>query len=133
MLGKLTTQGIVNLERAMLATGRFEGHVVLGHVDRTIPCSDITHNSDQSSLFEFALPSDHQQYFVNKGNIVINGVALTIANVDKKAGVFSVAIIPHTYYATQFHKLCIGDHVNIECDYFAKLWWEWKQHAKRTS
>jgi riboflavin synthase len=108
----------INLERCMPANGRFDGHIVQGHVDTTANC--ITIKDEQGSwLFTFELSSDSQtQLLVEKGSICINGISLTLVNVNNNQ--FSVAIIPYTYENTNMHQLTIGSIVNIEYDIIGK-------------
>lgn len=113
----LGTSKYINIERAMLSNGRFEGHVVLGHVDETIKLKDI--KKDISGIeYVFSLPIN-KKYIVDKGSISINGISLTLCNI--KENYFSVFIIPITLEKTNFKYLKIGDLVNIEYDYFGKL------------
>lgn len=107
----------VNVERAMLATGRFEGHIVLGHIDETIP---LLKKQEEISGVEyiFAMPSK-KKYLVTKGSIGINGVSLTIGNITENT--FSVFLIPLTLTHTNLGLLQENEKVNIEYDYIAKL------------
>lgn len=108
----------VNLERCMPANGRFDGHIVQGHVDDTITCTDKT-DRDGSWIFSFNLNSKEQEELVvDKGSICINGVSLTVVKCE--GNVFTVTIIPYTYEHTQFHQLEPGNRVNIEFDILGK-------------
>lgn len=113
----LANSKTVNVERAMLANGRFEGHIVLGHVDDTIP---LLEKKQEISGIEyiFGLPK-HTEYCVEKGSITLNGVSLTIGNMTEKT--FSVYLIPLTLEHTNLGALEIGEKVTIEYDYIAKL------------
>lgn len=106
---------VVNLERCMPANGRFDGHIVQGHVDTTATCKNIR-SIDGSWEFTFEYNSDHVT--VEKGSITINGTSLTVVNSTKNT--FSVHIIPYTYENTVFHTLNIGDLVNLEFDIIGK-------------
>lgn len=110
----------INVERCMKADGRFDGHIVQGHVDTTAKCIEIT-NQNGSWIFTFEYQNSNQT--VEKGSITVNGVSLTVVN--SKPNQFSVAIIPYTYEHTNFHQLNISNNVNIEFDiigkYVAKL------------
>lgn len=108
---------LVNLERAMPAYGRFEGHVVLGHVDETTTLL-AKHKEDSGVEYIFAMPSC-AEYLVNKGSIAINGVSLTIGSLTPST--FSVFLIPITEAHTNLSDLLISDKVTIEYDYIAKL------------
>lgn len=109
---------IINLERAMLAGARLDGHMVQGHVDCVAKCVSIEdHNG--SWLFTIQLNDlANQNLLVQKGSVCINGVSLTL--VDPMDGLFSVAIIPYTYENTNFNNLKVGDFVNIEFDIIGK-------------
>ena len=108
----------INVERCMPANGRFDGHIVQGHVDTTANCISIK-DEQGSWLFTFELSADSQtQLLVEKGSICINGISLTLVNVNNNQ--FSVAIIPYTYENTNMHQLTIGSIVNIEYDIIGK-------------
>lgn len=117
-LGALTIGSKVNLERCMPAHGRFDGHIVQGHVDLTATCTQIS-EQDGSWLFDFTYESSNPEYLtVEKGSITINGVSLTCFNATENS--FRVAIIPYTYEHTNFHQLKAGDLVNLEFDVIGK-------------
>lgn len=107
----------VNLERCMPANGRFDGHIVQGHVDQTGTVKKIT-DQDGSWIFDFEFDSAFGNVTVEKGSITINGTSLTCFN--SGPGRFSVAIIPYTYEFTNFHQLKEGDLVNLEFDIIGK-------------
>jgi len=107
----------VNLERSMLAGGRFDGHIVQGHVDQTAVVESIV-DSNGSWIFNFKFDSTLGNVTVEKGSICINGVSLTCYNSSE--GVFSVSIIPHTMKKTNFHQLKKGSLVNLEFDILGK-------------
>lgn len=116
-LGKLQIGDKVNLERCMPAHGRFDGHIVQGHVDQTGIVTNIT-QQDGSWLFDFEYSPDLQNITVEKGSICINGTSLTVFN--SGVNTFRVAIIPYTYEHTIFHVLEVGDTVNLEFDIVGK-------------
>ncbi len=116
-LGKLTEGSKVNLERCMPANGRFDGHIVQGHVDQTGIVTNII-AQEGSWLYDFEYANDGQNVTVEKGSICINGTSLTVFNSGKNT--FRVAIIPYTYEHTVFHTLQIGDTVNLEFDIVGK-------------
>lgn len=107
----------VNLERAMVANGRFDGHIVQGHVDQTARVKAVK-DMEGSWLYVFELEAREAGLLVEKGSVCINGVSLTCF--DVKSDSFSVAIIPYTYEQTTFHRLREGDTVNIEFDILGK-------------
>lgn len=107
----------VNLERCMPANGRFDGHIVQGHVDGIGVCEKIE-DSDGSWRLWFSYSSDIKEFTVEKGSICINGVSLTV--VDSLPYGFSVAIIPYTWEHTNFHQFRVGTRVNLEFDILGK-------------
>ena len=116
-LGKATIGHKLNLERCMKAGGRFDGHIVQGHVDQTGICTGV---SDQggSWIFDFEFDPKSENIVVEKGSICVNGVSLTCFNTTENS--FSVAIIPYTYEHTNFHQLKEGEQVNLEFDVIGK-------------
>ena len=118
-LGKLSVGDSVNIERAMPADGRFDGHVVQGHVDTVTEITAIEEVGDDWR-FTFGLPEGYGQYIVDKGSICLDGTSLTVASLDREAGTFEVAIIPTTYELTTLADKSVGDPVHIEVDVIAK-------------
>ena len=116
-LGNLKKGDVINLERAMIAGSRFDGHFVQGHVDTTAKCIEIK-DVDGSRYFSFTIDSEFQNLIVDKGSICLNGVSLTI--VECIDDTFSVAIIPYTYDHTSFKSIRVGDDVNVEFDILGK-------------
>ena len=117
-LGDLQVGSKLNLERCMPADGRFDGHIVQGHVDQTGICQRIQ-QEEGSWLFDFRYrPSQEDYMTVEKGSITVNGVSLTCFN--SRDDSFRVAIIPYTYEHTNFHQLKEGDRVNLEFDVIGK-------------
>lgn len=116
-LGKLGVGSVVNLERAMSANARFDGHMVQGHVDQTATCyQKDTLGGSWKFWFKYSPSAD--VLVVEKGSICVNGVSLTVADVGEDH--FSVAIIPYTYENTSFFALNEGDTVNLEFDIIGK-------------
>ncbi|QHV95934.1 riboflavin synthase [Spirosoma endbachense] len=117
-LGQLQIGERVNLERCMPANGRFDGHIVQGHVDQTGICTNVQ-DLDGSWLFDFQYDPDIAgNVTVEKGSICINGVSLTVFNSQDDG--FRVTIIPYTYEHTSFRDLKPGDIVNLEFDVVGK-------------
>jgi len=116
-LGELQTGDLVNLERCMPATGRFDGHIVQGHVDTVAVCKDV---KDLKGSFEFTFEYDKNQknITVEKGSITVNGVSLTV--VKSLPNSFSVCIIPYTLEHTNFKSIKQGSKVNLEFDIVGK-------------
>jgi riboflavin synthase len=107
----------VNLERPLAAGGRFDGHIVQGHVDgvgRVIALRRL----ERSAELEIAPPAPLERYLVEKGSITVDGVSLTVAAL--RPGAFSVALIPFTLERTTLDDLRPGDPVNLEADVIAK-------------
>lgn len=107
----------VNLERALQLGGRLGGHLVLGHVDGVGRLIART-SSGEGYEMSFDFPRELERYLVHKGSITVNGISLTIASLER--GVFSTAVIPHTYESTNLNQLTPGDLVNLEVDILGK-------------
>jgi len=117
-LGNLAVGSLVNLERSMSANGRFDGHIVQGHVDQTAVCKSIE-ESNGSWYFTFEYkPINPDHITVEKGSISVDGVSLTVVN--SRPNSFQVAIIPYTYHHTIFHTYKPGTVVNLEFDILGK-------------
>lgn len=116
-LSNLRLHDTVNLERAMLLGGRFDGHFVQGHVDCITTLLQINNSNNQRD-FIFEIPTEYKLHFIPRGSITINGVSLTIANVFTNK--FQVSIIPYTFENTTFNQLKIGSSVNLEFDLLGK-------------
>ncbi|MBC6401621.1 MAG: riboflavin synthase [Ekhidna sp.] len=114
-IGKLVQGEAVNLERCMKADGRFDGHIVQGHVDTTATVASV---KDENGSWIFRFHLREKGLLVEKGSICINGTSLTCFEVDEAH--FSVAIIPYTFKHTNFNRLRTGDIVNIEFDIIGK-------------
>lgn len=126
-LGQLEIGDEVNLERCMSADGRFDGHIVQGHVDQLGMVVSIE-EQDGSHLYTFSHESG-DNFTVDKGSITINGTSLTAFNTGDTG--FSVAIIPYTWEHTTFKHLKVGDKVNLEFDIIGK--YVVRMMAKRNS
>jgi riboflavin synthase len=116
-LGDWSVGSLVNLERAMKADARLDGHMVQGHVDATAVCTEVE-TRDGSWYYRFKFQPTEEHLLVDKGSICINGVSLTV--VEPVEDRFSVAIIPYTYEHTNFKDLEAGDRVNLEFDIIGK-------------
>ena len=116
-LGSLTIGDTVNLERCMIANGRFDGHIVQGHVDQVGICKSIKEVGG-SWLFEFEYDAALGNVTVEKGSVCVNGVSLTCFN--SKTNGFTIAIIPYTFEHTNFNGLKQSDQVNLEFDIIGK-------------
>lgn len=116
-LGTLRPGDPVNLERAALVGGRFDGHIVQGHVDGVGRLRSRTPGERWDDLVVEA-PADVLRYVVHKGSITVSGVSLTVTHVDDDS--FGVSLIPTTLAATTLGALVPGDAVNLEVDVVAK-------------
>jgi riboflavin synthase len=116
-LGTLGVGAKVNLERCMLNNGRFDGHIVQGHVDQIATVKKIS-RLEGSWLFDFEYDPSTGNVTVEKGSISINGISLTCFNSSNNG--FTVTIIPYTYEHTDFQLLKEGDFVNLEFDVIGK-------------
>jgi len=115
---------LVNLERALSVQGRFEGHIVSGHIDQV---SKLLKREKELSgeLFTFELPAALEKFLVEKGSITLNGISLTIAILTDDT--FSIAIIPQTLEWTNLGLLEEGDAVNVEVDIMGKYLYKWRR------
>lgn len=116
-LGTVFPGDSVNLERCMVAGGRFDGHIVQGHVDTTGKVTAIT-DLNGSWQVDFEFDPACGELLVEKGSVCVNGVSLTCFNCSD--GKFSVVIIPYTWSHTTFSKLQSGAQVNLEFDILGK-------------
>lgn len=116
-IGDLKPGTRVNLERCMLNNGRFDGHIVQGHVDQVAICKSIK-EEEGSWVFGFEYDASLGNITVEKGSITINGISLTCFNSRENA--FSVAIIPYTYEHTNMKDVKVGSVVNLEFDIIGK-------------
>lgn len=108
---------VVNLERCMRADGRFDGHIVQGHVDQ-IGRVERIEDRNGSWQFDFSYDTSLANITIEKGSIAVNGISLTCFN--SHPGKFSVAIIPYTYEHTNLQYLKSGDLINLEFDVVGK-------------
>ena len=109
-LGELDAGDAVNLERALRADGRLDGHFVQGHVDGTGEVVDVERIGEDWQ-YTFSLPESQAAYVVEKGSIAVDGISLTVA--DRDAETFSVAIVPETYELTTLSEKSAGDPVHL--------------------
>ena len=116
-LGALRSGSKVNLERAMSADGRFGGHFVSGHIDGTGTVQSLQNDGNAVRVRITAAP-DILRYIIKKGSVAIDGISLTITDVD--AASFGVSIIPHTGTETTLLEKVPGDVVNLENDILGK-------------
>ena len=114
---------LVNLELPMKADGRFDGHIVQGHVDGVGKLIELERIADSENWWlHIEIPSEVEKYTVFKGSISIEGISLTVARLERNRSAFlcKIAIIPHTVEMTNLGSLKPGDPVNLEADVIAK-------------
>ena len=116
-LGALEPGDPVNLERPMPADGRFDGHIVQGHVDGVGEVTAIEPDGDGERI-RVRVPEDLARYLVAKGSITIDGVSLTVAGIDGPE--IEIALIPHSQAVTTLGLRTVGEKVNLEVDVLAK-------------
>ena len=116
-LGLLRPGSPVNLERPMRADGRFDGHIVQGHVDGVGVVRSIVNEGASIRLWVDA-PEGLRRYLAEKGSVAVDGVSLTVSGVDATG--FEVVLIPHTLGVTLFGTRRPGDAMNLEADVIAK-------------
>lgn len=116
-LGALGPAARVNLERAMRPSDRLGGHMVSGHVDGVGAVLSI-HDDARAQRWRFKAPAPLLRYIAKKGSICVDGVSLTVNEVDAEG--FEVALIPHTVENTAFAQTGIGDAINLEIDLVAR-------------
>jgi riboflavin synthase len=126
-LGELTTGNRVNLERSLRATDRLGGHLVQGHIDGLGHIAERQRDGDWELVW-FRCPKALTAQMVSKGSIAVDGVSLTL--VDVEADRFSVALIPHTLAQTTLGFKQPGASVNLETDLLAKYVWKCLQEMK---
>jgi riboflavin synthase len=116
-LGELKTGAKVNMERALQLSARIGGHLVSGHVDAVGRIREKREEGNGWRIF-FDAPENVLRYVIKKGSVAIDGISLTVADVDKTG--FSVAMIPHTAKLTTLGFKSAGDGVNLEADIIGK-------------
>jgi riboflavin synthase len=116
-IGNWKVGDVINIERAVTLGSPLDGHIVQGHVDQTAECLAIK-EVNGSTQFTFELGGEYCPLIIEKGSIALNGISLTIFNVQDTQ--FTVAIIPYTMEHTNMKNLRVGDKVNIEFDILGK-------------
>ncbi|WP_271396819.1 riboflavin synthase [Salinicoccus roseus] len=118
-LDKIEAGMPVNLERALTLSTRLGGHIVSGHVDGTGEITSV--NDDGSALvMHIACPSSLMKYMVKKGSVAVDGISLTLFDVDLEASEIILNLIPETQERTTLAQKGAGDRVNIEADMLMK-------------
>jgi len=116
-LGELRTGSLVNLERALPATGRFGGHFVSGHIDGVGSLLSVRPEGN-ALIFSIRAAPELLRGIVEKGSVAIDGISLTVVEVTET--LFSVSVIPHTAAVTTLSARRPGDHINLETDMIGK-------------
>ena len=109
----------VHIEPAMMMGDRFEGHIVQGHIDCVGKVVNIKSNGNSTDFF-IQLPKEFIQFVIPKGSITVDGISLTVNDVDLQKNSFRLTIIPHTLQNTLFSTYKIQTEINIETDMFAR-------------
>ena len=117
-LGGLRAGSAVNLERPLSPSGRLGGHIVQGHVDGTGEVISLELLGDDNWWLRVRYPEALDRYLVEKGSVAIDGISLTIAEVEDLS--MALTVIPHTYDTTILNRYRTGTSVNLECDVLAK-------------
>jgi riboflavin synthase len=118
-LGALRPKSRVNLELPLAADGLLDGHLVQGHVDATATVKAVSRAAAGREV-TIRLPKQLRNFVVEKGSIAVDGVSLTVAGLDDRAGTFTVALVPHTLKATIADRYRPGTVVNLEADVIAR-------------
>ncbi|MEU4198074.1 riboflavin synthase [Kribbella sp. NPDC026611] len=118
-LGDLEKGSTVNLERAVQAHERLGGHIVQGHVDGVGTIASRSPGEHWEDI-RIATAPEILRYIAEKGSIAVDGVSLTVTDVDDATGTFGVSLIPTTLELTVFGRNAVGDTVNLEVDVIAK-------------
>lgn len=125
-LGALSVGDRVNVERSLRVGDRYGGHYVTGHIDGTGEIVEMSPEGDQV-LFRIETEARLIAEMVTKGSVTVDGVSLTIVEVERRDEWFSFAAIPHTLDVTALGRSTVGDSVNLETDAFGK----WVLHGLR--
>ena len=123
-LGQLKVGDKVNLERAIAAGARLDGHIVQGHVDTVLRVKAIKKSADSSQI-TCSLPPDQQAYVIPQGSVCLDGVSLTVAALGRAD--FTVALIPYTMGHTTLGQIQVGDPLNMEADLIGKYVVRWME------
>ncbi len=127
-LGRLHYNDQVNLERALVFGGRLGGHLISGHVDDTGEVMDVT-REETAHIMRISAPARLMPYMVDKGFIAVDGVSLTIVDLDDSS--FTVSLVAYTMEHTTLGKRRPGDVVNLEVDMLAKYVESIREHKRK--
>ena len=118
-LGQLSAGSLVNTERAMPINSRLGGHIVQGHVDAVGRVTALEQQGEDWA-WSIEFPEELRSFLIHKGSITIDGMSLTIAQLNQEQRAITIYITPHTYKVTHLQQTKIGDTVNLEGDIIAK-------------
>ncbi len=116
-IGDWNAETLVNIEKSMKLGDELGGHLVFGHVDGKATLQSIERDGD-CYLVKIAVPPQLAHYVAEKGSVALNGVSLTVTDVENN--VFGVSIIPHTWEVTNLSRLSVGSEMNFEVDMLAR-------------
>lgn len=120
----------LNLERALSPTKRLDGHIVQGHIDGVGKICDMK-NMSHDIVYKISADEDILKYIVNKGSIALDGISLTVSNVNKNS--LEVSIIPTTIKETNLATKKIGDLINIETDIIGRYIYKFLNKEEKSS
>jgi riboflavin synthase len=130
-LGALEEGDRANVERALKAGARLDGHFVQGHVDTTGRVQSVK-KEETSRRYRVGFEPEWARYLIPTGSVALDGISLTVARLDRAAGTLAVAIVPHTYEATAIaERWAEGAEVNVEFDMLGKYVVAQEQHSLR--
>jgi len=116
-LSDLRIGSVVNLERSLKIDSRFDGHIILGHIDATGKIKSIR-NKKYERIFSISYPFKLSPFITEKGSIAVDGISLTVVSTNNNT--FDFSVIPYTYDHTNLYVRRAGDKVNIEVDIIAR-------------
>ncbi len=126
-LQSIKKKDVINLELPLSVNGRFDGHIVQGHIDGAGQVKSIRQQGN-SHLLTISVSSELTSYMVAKGSVALNGISLTLISVV--SGSFIVGIIPYTYNNTMLQYVKVGDLMSIEADIMAKYFLKFFKEQK---
>ena len=129
-LGELKNGDILNLEQSLTPTSSIGGHFVTGHVDSTAVVKSIK-SEDNAKILELQIDEESEKYIVPKGSVALNGVSLTVLEIDSES--LKVSLIPESWEETNLSLLAVGDLVNVETDMLGKYVYKMLKNYEESS
>ena len=129
-LGELKNGDILNLEQSLTPTSSIGGHFVTGHVDSTAVVKSIK-SEDNAKILELEIDEESEKYIVPKGSVALNGVSLTVLEIDSES--LKVSLIPESWEETNLSLLAVGDLVNVETDMLGKYVYKMLKNYEESS